>query len=116
MKKTFLTNYFIAVHWLHNSLILCNGIVEVDPSVYDNMRFDLYNEYDEPKDIYQWYLTDCSQSDVEYLEKHFGLLFTYSETLDLFVLCVDHWGTPWKGVAVDTDLEYAAEEAQKDMI
>ena len=102
------TNYKVAAHWLNNSLILCNDIVEKDASVFDNLRFDPYDEEnDSYTEIYQWFLTDCTKSDVEYLEEHFGLLFSYSDLLDLYILCVDHYGTAWDYVSCDTDLEYA---------
>ena len=108
MKKNYGTNYGVAANWLNNSLILCNDIVEKDFSVYENCRFSTYDEETETeKEIFQWYLTDCSESDVEYLEEHFGLLFSYSEMLDLYVLCVDHFGTNWYWVYCDTDLESA---------
>lgn len=93
------TTYNIAAHWLCDNLVLCNNIAEVDDSVYNNMRFSLYDEDGElTTEIYQWYLTPLDESDVEYLEKTFDLLFTYSDKLDLFILCVDHWGTMWRGV------------------
>ena len=128
------TNYSVAVNWLHNDFILCNNIPEIDPSVFDNMRFSLYRDdddqdddednYDDEKDtpsyelhhpdcdreIFQWYLTNCSDEDVAFLEEHFGLLFTYSDTLELYVLCVDHFGTSWSYVHCDTDLENAIRE------
>lgn len=94
-KKEFYTSYSKAVDWLHNNYVLCNNIADIDMTVYDNMRFDYYDEDGESYEIYQWYITDASQSDVEYLEKHFGLLFTYSDMLDCFILCVDHFGTSW---------------------
>lgn len=103
------TNYKVAAHWLNNNIILCDGI-QNDMSIYDNMRFDLEDEDGNIRDIYQYYLTDCSQSDVEYLEKTFGLLFTYSDNLDLFILCVDHFGTSWDYVYCETSNEYAARE------
>lgn len=100
-----ITNYFDAVHYFGNSFVLCNNIPEIDGSVYDNMEFSSYDEEtDTYKDIYQWFLTDCSKMDVEYLSRRFGLLFTYSDLLDVYVLCVDHYGTMWKGVPV-TDNE-----------
>ena len=119
MEKKFKTNYHVAAHWLNSSLIMCNNIMEIDPSVYDNMRFGHYtnedgedcDEEDEgayERDIYQWFLTDCTESEVEFLEQHFGLLFTYSDLLDVYVLCVDHFGTRWTYVEIDTDLENAA--------
>lgn len=96
------TNYYNAAHYLHNSLILCNNIGEIDGSIYENMRFPTYDEENEAEvEIYQWFLTSASESDVEWLEKSFGLLFTYSEKLDLFVLCVDHLGTMWDSVPCD---------------
>lgn len=105
------TNFYIAAHWLHNSLILCNEIPEVDPSVFDNMRFELWTEdedgYESETEIYQWFLTDCSDFDVEYLEQHFGLKFTYSDLLGLYVLCVTHWGTGWDYVYWETDIPQA---------
>lgn len=85
---------------------MCNNITDVD--TFLEYRFDFYNEEDGTyTDIYQHYLTDCSLDDVEFLEEHFGLLFAYSETLDLYVLCVDHYGTAWDYVPCDTDLENA---------
>ena len=62
---------------------------------------------DEAGDIYQWYITDASQSDVEFLEKHFKLLFSYSDMLDCFILCVNHYGTGWDYVACDVSDELA---------
>lgn len=103
MKTTYRTNYRTAAKWLNNSLILCNEIMQ-EETFWENCRFEL----SEPTEIYQTYLTDCNLSDVEYLEKHFGLIFSYSEKLDLFVLCVDHYGTSWDYVSWTTDLEAAA--------
>lgn len=110
MKK-YETNYRVAVHWCNNALIMCNHIGEIDESIYDNMRFSLYDdETGECKDIYQWFITDCTDSDVEYLEDTFGLLFTYSELLECYILCVDHYGTAWDYVYCETTNEYAQRE------
>jgi len=93
------TNYSIAVHWLHNNYILCNQIIKVDP------YFECPDE-----EIFQYFLTDASKEDVEYLERHFGLTFGYSDLLDLYVLCVDHFGTSWDYVYWTTDLKWAEAE------
>lgn len=94
------TTYKIATHWCNNSLVLCNNIAEIDESIFENARFDMYDEEsDSYMDIFQYFITDCSESEVEFLEKNFGLLFTYSEKLDCFVLCVDHCGTGWDYVS-----------------
>lgn len=98
MKKQ--TTYRIATHWLNNSYVLANNITQ-DTSVFDNFRFEFYDENEKPVEIYQWYITDANESDVEWLEDTFGLLFTYSELLDCFVLCVDHCGTGWDYVPCD---------------
>ena len=110
-KKSFKTNYAVAVNWCRNNFILLNEIQTLDQSIYDNCHFDIYDEEnDEYTDIFQWYLTDCSEGDVEFLEAHFGLLFTYSDLLDKYILCVDHFGTSWDYVECDTDLENAQAE------
>lgn len=89
------TNYEDAVNYLHNDFILCNEIPSIDDTVYDNMRFN--NEYEDGTniEIYQWFLTNASLGDVEYLKNRFDLLFTYSDNLDPYVLCVPHYGTSW---------------------
>ena len=109
------TTYSIAINWLRPSLVLCNNIAEIDNSVYDNARFSFYDEETETE-IFQWYLTNLSLDDVEWIEKNFpDLKFTYSDLLDCFVLCVDHYGTNWEYVAtsisddllkINPDIEY----------
>ena len=101
MAKAFYTTYSTAVHWLHNNIIMCNNIAELDSTIWENARFELENENGDFIDIYQFFITDCSEWDVEFLEKHFGLLFTYSELLDKYILCVDHLGTSWDYVACE---------------
>lgn len=91
MKK--FTTYRIATKWCGNNYILCNNITDVDPSVFSNVRFKWDDE--NTKEIYQYYVTDATESDVIYLEGAFGLLFTYSDLLDCFVLCVDNFGESW---------------------
>ena len=64
--KTYKTNYSVAINWCNNALILCNNITEIDPSVYDNMRFELFDEEDgTQRDIYQWFITDCTDGECE---------------------------------------------------
>lgn len=98
------TTYKLAVEWRGNSIIRCNHIFQIDNSLIENARFNMYDSDDNPIEIFQTYITDCTESDVEYLEKHFGLLFTYSDLLECYILCVDHYGTDWGYVIVETDL------------
>lgn len=109
MKK-YVTNYRVAVNWCGNSYVLCNNIANIDETIWENMRFDTLDEEGNLIDVYQWYISDCSESDVEYLEETFGLLFTYSDLLDCYILCVDHWGTSWDYVYCETTNEYAKRE------
>lgn len=116
-EKEFFTDYYTASHWGGTALILCNNIPNIDDSVWDNMRFPYCSEEDDSYvDIYQWFITNMNESDVEWAEETFpDLKFTYSNMLDCYILCVDHFGTMWKGVStrcskswleVNKDLEY----------
>lgn len=109
-KQTFESNYKIFANFL-GDMVMCNNIPEIDPSVYDNARFNWVEEieeedgetYEHETEVYQWFLLAASESDIEYAEKVFpDALFTYSDKLDLFVLCVDHWGSSWSIVNFDT--------------
>lgn len=111
--KTFSTNYLTAVNWLRGDLILCNEIAEKDENLYLNLYDTMCCECEDDEDfdgveIYQWYLTNYSTRDCEFLKEHFGLLFVYCDLLDLWVLAVPHWGTAWDYVYCSTDLECAA--------
>lgn len=109
------TDYYTAVHWLGSAFILCNNICEVDFSVAENIEYpESWEDEDiERCDIFQWFLTDMSEEDKAWMHEHFpGLIFSYSDKLDLWILCVDHFGTMWKGVSTETTLENAAKESQ----
>jgi hypothetical protein len=73
-------------------------ITDIDEARYENT---------ENWEIFQWYLTDCSDFDAKYLRETFGLWFTYSNMLGLYVLLVPHWGTSWDYVGAVTTNEFA---------
>lgn len=52
-----------------------------------------------PKEIYQQYI--ISDRDAERLEEYTNELVLYCEKLDLYLLCVTHFGTAWQGVAAN---------------
>lgn len=109
------TDYYTAVHWLGSAFILCNNIYEVDYSIYENIEYpeSMDEEDRECCEIFQWFLTNMSEEDKEWMQKNFpDLIFSYSDKLDLWVLCVDHYGTMWKGVSTETTLENAAKKSQ----
>lgn len=95
-------SYSKAIKTFGNSFVLCNNVTAVDPQMWENMYGNFYREDDETLiDIYQYYITDCSADDVRYLSEWFNLPFLYSEELDCFVLCVDHYGTAWDCVMIE---------------
>jgi hypothetical protein len=94
-NKTFYTDYKTASHWGNCQLIMCNNIADIDPTVWNNMRFDYYDKDDNQVEIFQWFITDLTDWTVEWNEKTFDLKYTYSELLDKYILCVDHCGTSW---------------------
>lgn len=54
------------------------------------------------KDIFQWFIV--SDNAVELL-KECGELVLYSETLDIYIWGVDHWGTSWDYVLTSLKLK-----------
>lgn len=87
-----------AIHRYGNHYIMANNMPEVDQSIWDNF----YKVIPEDEEIFQFYLSDCSDDDVKYLTKKYSrVYFTYSDQLDLWVLCVTHWGTSWTNVWVE---------------
>ena len=115
-------------------IVLCNNIIDVDPSVFDNLLIEsnekYYNEngeeiteeeyyndsnaYCETNDteIYQYYLCNVSQWEKEHAEAA-GLILSYSDMLDCDILCVDHFGTSWDYVLTDVKLFNNYEELKK---
>ena len=110
MKKYF-TNYETAIEFSVGKMVLCNTIETADERLYENcVTGNLYDEEtEEYRDIFQWYLTNKDAYEVERASENFpDLIFFYSELLDLYVLGVPHWGTPWRSVDIECS-EYIAE-------
>lgn len=93
MKKT---SFYDAVHYLGNSFILCDNIPCNDDDYFEGLA-RLYDE-DEEAEIYQTFLTDCTDEQVFYLGNRFGLHFAHHSRLNLWVLLVTHFGTSWEYV------------------
>ena len=94
-------------------MILCNNITDIDESIYDNLEWQP-DEEDEEEDgdwkssIYQFYLVDTNNYFFEQYKENF--LMSYSDKLELWVLCVSHFGTSWKNISsgvkiVDKDIK-----------
>lgn len=106
-------------------IVLCNNIIDIDTTIYDNINENGFTyidyktgeektkeEYDtdnsgnieiEYNDIYQYYLCNISDYEKEQAKKA-GLILSYSDVLDCDVLCVDHYGTRWDYVLTDVKL------------
>lgn len=77
-------------------------------SNYD-FEFVLNSDYDEENDeyveIYQYYLINIDNYTLELLQKNncTDLIIAWSETLEEYILCVDHFGTSWDYVLTDIE-------------
>ena len=112
-------------------IVLCNNIVDIDESVWGNLeggywyededgnertKEDYYNDESGTieqhySDIYQWYLCNLSEFEKEQLQKA-GVILSYSDMLDLDIICVDHWGTSWDYVLTNVPLFDTWEELE----
>lgn len=92
-KKTGCVSYRRVIDRYISDLVLCNKIEEIDFMVWENM-----SNYEE--EIYQYFLCDLTDFERETL-KEYGIILSYSNVLDLDVLCVDHLGTSWDYVMTD---------------
>lgn len=108
--------------------VLCNNIQEVDPYIWDNVECgDCYRHideetgdelsadecaelddkareriYDEPREIYQWYIV--ANSAVDILNDADEIVF-YSDVLDCYVWGVTHYGTAWDYVLTNIKIK-----------
>ena len=91
------TNYKDMIDFCCDSMILNNDVIR-ELSKRD-FSFDIFCgvDYDEEndtyKDIFQYYI--ISSCDAERLAEYTNELVKYNEELDLYLLCVDHFGTSW---------------------
>ena len=93
-------------------MILCNNIYNIDENLLFNVEVgSLFNdeECEEPKDIYQYFIIAINEWEIEELKKYYNdeVIIAYSEVLENYVLCVDHFGTSWDYVL--TDVEYTTD-------
>ncbi len=81
-----------------------NDDVLEDCETLDDIKEALKEPLDdniELPEVFQYYLTGCSDDDIRYNKEYLknALSFVYFEKLDLYVLCVHHWGTSWDCVS-----------------
>ena len=123
-KEQGYASYRTIIERFIGDIVLCNNIIDVDTSIYDNMKNGIrYVDYEtgeehteeeynndesgkietEYEEIYQYYLCHISEYEEEQLLKA-GVILSYSDLLDCDVLCVDHFGTSWDYVLTNVKL------------
>lgn len=98
-KKTGCVSYRRIIERYISDLVLCLKIEEIDELVWENMQ-NIDFDSDEEINIYQYYLCNLTEFEKEMLLEY-GIILSYSNVLDLDVLCVDHLGTSWDYVMTD---------------
>lgn len=82
VKQEIFISYLDAINYISHNRILCNNIPQIDESIWENVRFHLWDEDENAIEIFQYFITDFNLGDVEFLEKRFpSLKFTYSDKL-----------------------------------
>lgn len=107
-------DYKAMIDFCCDGLILNNDIMPA--LISSGFEFDIYcgTDYDEESecylDIFQYFI--INDSDAERLSEYTNELVYYCEPLDLYILGVTHFGTPWNGVSAnwkdDSDNEQKA--------
>ena len=114
-KRTGCISYKRLIDRISNSIFLFNEAPKL--SNYD-FEFIIGNDYDESTDeyteIYQYYLIDlCIPEDSELLKQlQNELIIAWSETLQNYILMVDHFGTSWDYVM--TNIKYTTNYKEAD--
>ena len=93
------TSYREMIEFCCGGLVLNNDIMPT--LISSGFEFDIYcgTDYDEEDyyyDVYQNFIIDSR--DAERLKEYTKELVYYCEDLDLYILGVTHFGTPWNGV------------------
>lgn len=98
---------YMEVAELIGELVLCNNIADIDESIYGNME---YNKDNYEEDVYptirQWFLCNLSEWEINYIKRVYpDVILSYSDKLDLDILCVNHSGTSWNCVETTKIIE-----------
>ena len=73
-----------------------NEITEEEANKRNDEGLYFYESFD---DIYQYYI--ISSHDAERLKEYTNELVMFNSELDLYILCVTHWGTSWDCVSAN---------------
>lgn len=105
MKK--FESYKEQVNCSVESMVLFNRYPETSENWFDYVPEMLTTENSDGsyEDVYQWYAVDIWQENEE--TERLGIF--YDEDLELYILPVIHWGTPWEDVPA-ADLRESVED------
>lgn len=109
-------SYKTLIEYYDMTPILCNNIIDIEELLYDYIEIgSIYDEEEDYyKDIYQYYIINLSQWELEDIKRKYNdeLIICYSPKLDNYILCVDHLGTSWSYVL--TDIEFTTDYEEYD--
>lgn len=115
-KRTGYVSYKRLIDRISNGIWLFNNAPKL--SGYD-FEYEVNSDYDEENDeyidIYQYYLIDINNYMIEKLNelKCKDIIIAWSETLEEYVLMVDHFGTSWDYVM--TNIKYTNNIDESDL-
>lgn len=96
-KRTGCVSYRRIIDRYIGDLVLCNNIEEIEEFGLFFNKEEYYNE-----EIYQYYLCNLTEYEKQELEEY-GIILSYSNKLDLDILCVNHFGTSWDYVMTEVE-------------
>lgn len=94
------------------NIVLYNNIVNIDESIWDNLKNGYDEEIEEYKEVFQYYLCNLSEYEEQQLLE-MGFILSYSDMLGCDVLCVDNFGTSWDYVLTNVKLFDTYEDLEK---
>ena len=104
-KRTGKISYKRLIDRISNTIFLFNEAQNLSNYDFDFICGSDYDEENEEYiDIYQYYLIDLCMDEETLKDLSSDLIIAWSETLQNYVLLVDHLGTSWDYVM--TDIEY----------
>lgn len=115
-KRTGYVSYKRLIDRISDGIWLFNNAPKL--SGYD-FEYEVNSDYDEENDeyidIYQYYLIDINNYMIEKLNelKCKDIIIAWSETLEEYVLMVDHFGTSWDYVM--TNIKYTNNIDESDL-
>ena len=113
-RKYNIVSYKRLIDRVSNGVWLFNNAPRLANYDFD---FEIGTDYDEEsedyKEIYQYYLIDVNSYTLEKLQElnYNDLIIAWSETLEEYVLMVDHFGTSWDCVLTDIEPTTNLEDA-----